>query len=527
MKQRGLRNISVLIILLLLSSMIIGCSKGDNGSVETKQDVANANKPIEINVGLATGWDTLSPFRSNVGNNLTTWSTIVYESLGYLNEDNELVPWIAKEWDTADNGMTYDVTIYDYIKDSAGNEITSSDIAWFVNEAKKRALKPNFKYVESVEITSDYSFKVVFNNSLVGVFETFMTDTFAVSQVAYESQGDDFVNSCITTSPYKVTAFTSGSTCEFTKRSDYWQKEELLPPQLHANVDKCTVHTIPEAAQLGIALETGVVDFAMEFQPSTAVQFEDVPEYTLQKGKSRNGMTMYFSGASNRIVAEDKYLRQAICYALDNQLMINAVLEGYGEEMHDSASTFAIGYLKKWLDEEYYPYNIEKAKECLSKSNYNGEELVLLASSTTKTVSEIIQNCCAAVGINVKLNLVQMALLTAIRLDGTQYDMFINQVGGITLANHWNTRYDARAYKTGDATSRHDMVLADMIRDASTVEGFTPENIDKVHEYIKENAYGYGMYQPQVIAVWRNGLGIKEVVNSNIKLVVPTACKYN
>ena len=120
-----------------------------------------------------------------------------------------------------------------------------------------------------------------------------------------------------------------------------------------------------------------------------------------------------------------------------------------------------------------------------------------------------------------------MALITAIRLDGTQYDMFINQVGGITLANHWNTRYDARSYKTGDATSRHDMALADMLSEAYTVNGFTPENINKIHNYIRDKAYGYGMYQPNMLAAWKNDLGITEVVNDNIKMVVPTACKYN
>ena len=237
-------------------------------------------------------------------------------------------------------------------------------------------------------------------------------------------------------------------------------------------------------------------------------------------------MQIFFSGAEGKAVANDKYLRQAICYALNNQLMIDAVLEGYGDEMHDSAATYAMGYQESWKTEEYYPYSVDKAKEALAKSDYKGQELVLLGSSNTKTLAEIIQNCCAAVGINVKLDLRQTAMVTAIRLDGTQYDMFINQVGGITLANHWNTRYDARAYKAGDATSRNDMVLADMIAEASTVEGFTPENINKVHEYIKEEAYGYGMYQPQVLTVWSNKLNIKEVVDDNIKCVVPTACVY-
>ena len=35
------------------------------------------------------------------------------------------------------------------------------------------------------------------------------------------------------------------------------------------------------------------------------------------------------------------------------------------------------------------------------------------------------------------------------------------------------------------------------------------------------------MYQLNNLAVWNNKFGIKEVVNDNINMVVPTACIYN
>lgn len=519
------------VLLLALLMLFVSCGKSETKSTTTATTATTAKtvekKPVEINVGIPTGWDTLSPFRSNIGNNLPVVSTITFETLGYLNGDNQLVSWVAKEWKTEDNGQSYEITIYDYVTDSEGNKITADDLVWVIETNVAKALKPNFKYVASVEKTGDYSVKVTFNNTLVGVFETFMTDTMVCSKAAYDKAGDDFVSSNVSTSVYKVTEFVSGSSVTYEKRNDYWQNYDLLPEQLRATVDKVNVQIITEAAQMGIALETGTIDFALTFAASTAVQFEGDRDYTLQRAEARNGMQIYFSGADEKAVANDKYLRQAICYAINNQLLIDAALEGYGTEMHDSAATYAMGYQKEWLEEEYYPYSVEKAKECLAKSNYQGQELVLLGASTTKTVAEIIQNCCAAVGINIKLDLRQVALITAIRLDGTQYDMFINQVGGITLANHWNTRYDARAYKTGDATSRHDMVLADMIKEYSTVSGFTPENINKVHNYIKEEAYGYGMYQMNNLAVWSNKVGVTKVVNDNIKMIVPTACQYN
>ena len=49
----------------------------------------------------------------------------------------------------------------------------------------------------------------------------------------------------------------------------------------------------------------------------------------------------------------------------------------------------------------------------------------------------------------------------------------------------------------------------------SCQEGFTEENIDAVHNYLKDNMYAYGMVQPENIDVWRSDLGLQEAVVTN------------
>jgi len=202
-----------------------------------------------------------------------------------------------------------------------------------------------------------------------------------------------------------------------------------------------------------------------------------------------NGYQIFFSGHESRTVIADLNLRKAICYAIDIEGMITAVFAGYGKAMKDPISDMSIGWLDKWHDEDYYEYDVEKAKECLANSSYKGEELVLLggSNSTTQRVCQLIQGFLLQVGINLKLDLVDQALYTASRLDGSLYDMTINTVGGESLPDHWSIRYDMNGYKTGDATSRHDEVLSNMLYETWTVEGFTEENIDKVHKYLKDN----------------------------------------
>lgn len=469
-----------------------------------------------LDVGTSIIWDTLTPFRSNTGNN-APYAYLAYETLAKLSEDKEYIPIVAKSWSAEDDGLTFQIEMYDYVTDSAGNHITADDIVWMIESAMEAALKPAFAKVDSVEKTGDYAIKVKMKKDMVGAFEAILTNTFVVSRAAFEASKDQFATELVTTSPYKLTEFVSGSVISFEKRDDYWQKEDLIPPENAANVDKMSFHIIKEASQAGIALETGDIDAFMMLDPNTAVQFADNPAFTMKANSYINGYQLYFSGAPERNIAEDKNLRQAICYAIDAEGLITGVFAGYGQTMHDPIADTSVGYLEKWKDEEYYPYNIEKAKELLAQSGYGGEELVLLAgsSSTTQRLCQMIQGYLLQAGINVKLNLVDQALYTATRLDGTQYDMTINTVGGDSLPDHWSIRYDSQAYKTGDATSRHDETMDGLLYQAWTRDGFVEENIDAVHQYLKENMYAYGMVQPENIDIWRTDLGMTKAVHTN------------
>lgn len=82
------------------------------------------------------------------------------------------------------------------------------------------------------------------------------------------------------------------------------------------------------------------------------------------------------------------------------------------------------------------------------------------------------------------------------------------------------------AYKTGDGTSRHDEVLAELLYSTWTKEGFTEENIDKVHNYLKDNMYAYGMVQPSNVDIWRSDLGMTESVRVSQGSHNFAACSY-
>ncbi len=501
--------------------------KADTGMEATTETAESAGDGV-LDVGYATGPESLVPFRSEITCDMPCMN-LLYEALAVIDSEQELTPWIAVSWETQDNGFTYDIEIQENITDSQGNPITAEDIVWFIETAKEEAMKPVYSKVESVTLTDENSLQLKLTSNIVGTFEKIMTGTYAVSRKSYEASSDGFSSSLASSSPYKVTEFTANSIITFERRDDYWQDVNLLPECVRPQVEKISFHAIPEASQMGIALETGVIDVALRVDSSTGAQFAGNTDYTVELSEGTQGWTLCFSGAENSLLAENEKLRQAICYAIDVDGLITGLCAGYGTYMYDSHSAVMIGYNPKWEQEEYYPYDVEKAKSLLAESGYNGETISLLSISTTlpQRLSQMIQNYLAAVGINVELNIVDKALFTATRLDGSQYDMVLMTIGGTYLSDAWSIRYDPDAYSTGDATSRRDYDLQALLHEAWTPEGWTEENIDAVHNYLRDHAISYGMVNPQNMAIWRNDIGLEKEVKEVAGYIAPAASTYS
>ena len=451
---------------------------------------------VEVTVGSAMAWETLTPFRT-----ARIWAIIysrmLYDSLAWRTADGVLNPVAAKSWEVEEDGVTWNVELFDYIYDSAGNHITADDIVWYMEEMKAQALKPPFGQVESIEKTGDYTLKIVMKQDIFGNFENVLCHTFVVSKAAYEADPDGFVSKVVSSAPYKVTDFVSGSHIILEKRDDYWQKPELIPAALANNVDKFTMKYIAEASQQQVALETGEVDAFIAITQSLISALD--PDTFVNYGVPSIAATcLNFSGDPSRVVANDINLRKAIAYAIDVNALIIGAYGGYADAMHAPESDKAVGFQESWKEQEYYEYNVEKAKEYLAQSNYQGETLELLASASdiNNKLGVLIQAYLAEVGINLKLNIVDRALYTASSNDGSAFDVVIGSNGDMNLASYWLSCYDITAYPHGDSRGRNDTVLYDMIKNAWTNAGFTAENINAIHEYLAENILDYGLVQP-------------------------------
>jgi ABC-type transport system substrate-binding protein len=485
--------------------------------------------PAEVTVAIGADPADLSPF---VGMSMGRIAVLkaIYE---YLLETDSMggaaVPMIAKSVEkTADK--TYKVTIFDYVKDSAGNKITAADVAWSYNSGMTAGKMRPLGDVVSVKATGDYTVEFVFKVDFgVGGLDKILTECPIISQKAYESSPDKFATKPITTGPYLLTQYVPGSSLTFEKRADYWQTDaSKLALFSHTNVQKIVFQVITEAAQHAIALETGTADISASVSGDDVARFASNPKFTVFKFRDNLTQLLEFNGTAGNPFT-NKELRQAVAYAIDTTAMCNAVAPGACAVAHTIGNGNFGGYLTKWDTEPYYEYDLAKAKELFAASGHKPGDVTakLLAQNDARSglMAQVIQAALAELGITVNISQVEPSVYNQLATDPTAYDLIIQAAaGGDFIFNPWQLAYDANRNKGTTANFFKDDQLQALLMTASSMAGFTPDNLDAFHKYQKEQMYAYGMlsYLNNVVSV----KGITKVVRDTRGQLIPGAFEY-
>jgi ABC-type transport system substrate-binding protein len=191
----------------------------------------------ELSVGITYDFADLDPFGAGtIGKNSLYYT--IFEYLCNTDYNGQLYGVIAKDWKCIDDGYIYDIDIYDYVYDTAGNHITADDVVFSYNTFKDNG-KGMARYIKSIEKTGDYSVRLTISDKSIGSFEQLIRATAIVSEAAYKASPDHFSTTPIGTTQYICTKFVSGASASFEKTEKYWQTNpSLRSPLSIANVDK-------------------------------------------------------------------------------------------------------------------------------------------------------------------------------------------------------------------------------------------------------------------------------------------------
>ena len=512
-----MKRVFVFLIVIVVLLAAIGCS---NEKSSARDNTADAKKALEVELpkdysllveGIPGDVGSLHPFSGNTRAKDFV-QRVVFERLAdYDGYGGKMIGVLARDITKIDD-VTYETTLYDYIKDSLGNPVTAADIVWCYKTAIA-AKRVNFlRYVESVDQIDDLTIRFVLNSTRLGMIEQVLQSVPIVSKAAADDLGEKMSTNPVTTSAYIVTDYTSGSSIAVEKNKNYWQKDDLRVTTSMSNFDRIEFKVIPEPAQMSIALETGTIDLAGGLSATEAARFDSDPIFKVHKVTNSTFDVITFTcrdGSPTR----DINLRKAILYAIDPTAILKGVYNGEGVVSKNFCSALSPDYIEKWNSESYYEYDLENAKQFIKKSSYNGEELSLVAlnSANYKRTAELIQAELLQIGVKTKLMIFDEALFETTKRDPAQYDIHVGSSGGnqyaIQAAGYW---FNADNYTTHKALAGwDDQKLLQLYRVANDAVTFSPESVDAFFQYAKEQAYGIALVATYYYYVTPANMGIK------------------
>jgi peptide/nickel transport system substrate-binding protein len=218
-----------------------------------------------------------------------------------------------------------------------------------------------FRNVETVEIVSKWVARVRLDGPDPGFLNRISDYGNIVPPKYYAgvSQEDAAVNP-IGSGPYRLIRWVKDVEMVFEANPDYWNKDLSLLK---------TVRVVPirEDGTKVAALLSGKVNLINQLPSQFIPKVKNDPRTKVERAK---GTRIFHLGFTHAIQSplSDVRVRQAIAYAIDRNVLVKDVAEGYGAVVNTPLHEWTEGYSAK--QEMPYPYDPAKAKALLAAAGY-------------------------------------------------------------------------------------------------------------------------------------------------------------
>lgn len=470
----------------------------------------------KVRMILPADTSTLSPFEGENGGRGYILNTF-YERLGIMDVRGEEMVLVLAKSVTQPKALTYDVEIYDYIYDTAGNHLTASDIVFCYNECLGLATVEALESVDKVEVTGDYTLRITLKKETMGVLLKVMQAVPIVSEAAYKASADKMATEPVGTTGYVCTKFISGSglTCEL---KNVWQKPELISNTFARNVKTIEYMYIAETSQVRIALETGLADIAFSLAATDLEKFDTgsfSDQYDIHTDLDNRVLRLVYNGDESNI-CNDLALRQAIAYAIDRQSINNIVYAGKAEMPNALGSVLLSDYNPAWDSDGYYDYSVDDARAKLAESGYNGQTIRFITSANAdyKTVAELIVTYLEAVGISCSLEVKEEQATESIIADPSAWDLYICPRGAEDyMVNDWMRWVPASLFNGTTQFHLADPKVQEYYDTMQDVNTYSKDVTNEASQYMEDQCYAYALTQAPVYIVYSNATISDVVVN--------------
>jgi len=317
-------------------------------------------------------------------------STQIYEGPVWINDDNEVEPALATEWEVNDDATVFTFTLREGVAFHNGETMDAEDwiASWEAASQDANVYAYLYQKVTSVVALDEMSVEMTLASS-DALFGRELSEWAILPASQWEAEGLDGIEANpIGTGPFKFVSWDRGDRITLEAHEDYWN--EGLPL-----VDGIVFRPIPDSSTRLAAVQTGEVHIAQRFNAEEAATLENAPGVNVVTYPVDRVYYIAFNNLTTGIGTplESREVRLAMNHAVDRQAIVDSLFDGQAALSTGLVSTSSLGFDGSLAPFEYDP---ELAMQLLADAGYPDGFTIGFACPTGAYVN--FEEVCQAVG---------------------------------------------------------------------------------------------------------------------------------
>ncbi len=325
-------------------TIALGACSGDKAGESSSQITIGIPQDIE---------DSLDPHKAVAAGTKEVLFNL-YEGLVKPDSSGELQPAIASDYSISEDATTYTFTLREGVKFHDGSMVTAEDVKYSIDRCADTTngepLVEAYSNIKSVNIVDEKTVEVVLNTADSDFLANMTT---AIIPASNENPDTNPIG----TGPYRYVSRSPQENFVVEKFDEYWGTP--------ANIENVTFRVCANADSIVMNLQGGSIDMFARLTTTQASQLGD--QFDVLEGTMNLVQALYLNNAVEPF--NDERVRQALCYAVDPQGIMDLISDGKGTEIGSSMFPAFEKYYMPELN-DVYNQDFDKAKELLAEAGY-------------------------------------------------------------------------------------------------------------------------------------------------------------
>ncbi len=425
---------------------------------------------------------------------------LIQSTLIKTDVDFNFVNDLATSYETSDDGLTWTFTIRNDVKFTDGEQLTASDVAFTLNGiANNAAAECDLSMMDEAVATDDITVEIYLNepyNALLFTLEY-------IGIVPEHAYDENYGSNPIGSGRYMLEQWDKGQQFILMANPDYYGETPKMQRVVVVFMEEDAALAAAQASEVDVAYTS--TRFAYN-QPANydllncdALSSRGVSLPVVEPGNTRIDAGVTYD-AGNAVTC-DLAIRQAINYGIDRELMINQVLNGFGEPAYSACDGMP------WYSSEMEcTTDVNKANQLLEDGGWIlGEDAIREKGGQRASLDvyyDANDSMRQAVAENFKSQLADLGI--EVNVHGTSWDeIYLHQYSDPVVWN-WGTNSPIELYNLYHSDSSANYACyGNATVDSYLDEALAQPTVEESYEYWKKAQWdGTCGVAPQGDAPW-------------------------